>query len=243
MIAFDRPWIIGHRGNPRGAMENTLPSFMAALDAGARGVELDVRLSRDGRLFVYHDGDFRRLLGIPGSIESRTSDEIRGLVFPGTALRIPELEDVLVALSDRDAVALVELKTPSVLSGDLLRTVVATVERTRTHDRVAFLSFCHAGMLTLRQMLPGVSAAPIFEFAPGIDTALFVAKDWIVLEAKAVTPRWMDAMTRSGVRVACYGVDTAECDARLDTLGVGLRISDDVGALVLRRRASAGAAA
>lgn len=50
-----RPWIIGHRGFPLRAPENSLPSFEAAIQAGVDGVELDFHASSDGILFCAHD--------------------------------------------------------------------------------------------------------------------------------------------------------------------------------------------
>jgi glycerophosphoryl diester phosphodiesterase len=47
--------VIGHRGAPRVAVENTVAAFRAAADQGADGVELDVRRSADGRLALLHD--------------------------------------------------------------------------------------------------------------------------------------------------------------------------------------------
>lgn len=53
--AARRPQVVGHRG-ARGLMpENTLPSFLAALDAGVDAVELDVLLTREGVPVVWHD--------------------------------------------------------------------------------------------------------------------------------------------------------------------------------------------
>ncbi len=45
----------GHRGAPEITCENTLESFKAAIDNKMDGVELDVQLSHDGELIVYHD--------------------------------------------------------------------------------------------------------------------------------------------------------------------------------------------
>ncbi|MEO5743864.1 MAG: glycerophosphodiester phosphodiesterase family protein [Terracoccus sp.] len=47
--------IEGHRGARGLVVENTLPSMTAALDAGVTGIELDVRMSADGQLVVWHD--------------------------------------------------------------------------------------------------------------------------------------------------------------------------------------------
>ncbi len=47
--------VIGHRGAPRAATENTLDAFRAAVALGADGIELDVRRTADHRLVVHHD--------------------------------------------------------------------------------------------------------------------------------------------------------------------------------------------
>ncbi|MFN0205730.1 MAG: glycerophosphodiester phosphodiesterase [Planctomycetota bacterium] len=239
MIPFNRPLIIGHRGFPSAAIENTIPSFQAAIESGARGIECDVRATRDGRPVVFHDEETRRLLGIPGTIRARTSDEIRSLTFPGTDIRIPDLEDILILAEENDAIALVELKGEPLVEITLVRAAIAAVERTRTHGRVAFLSFSHAGIVNLRALAPEIPAAPIFEHTPGIDAALFVGSGWIVIEANAATPRFMEQMRHAGVEVACYGVDSVECDRRLDEIGVGLRITNRPDLLSSGRRALA----
>ncbi len=54
-IQSDKPLLIGHRGAPSMAPENTMASFRAALDAGLDGLEIDVHRTRDGVLAVHHD--------------------------------------------------------------------------------------------------------------------------------------------------------------------------------------------
>lgn len=51
----ERPVVIGHRGAPHEAPENTPASFAAAADAGAGWVELDARLNADEIVVVHHD--------------------------------------------------------------------------------------------------------------------------------------------------------------------------------------------
>lgn len=51
------PLILGHRGSPRRARENTLEAFALAREEGADGVELDVHRTADGALIVHHDAD------------------------------------------------------------------------------------------------------------------------------------------------------------------------------------------
>ena len=52
--------VVGHRGAPNKAPENTLASFEAAIAIGVDAIELDVHLSRDGHLIVIHDAALDR---------------------------------------------------------------------------------------------------------------------------------------------------------------------------------------
>lgn len=56
-----KPTIIGHRGASAHAPENTAPAFDLALEQGAEGVELDLQLSRDGEIVIYHDHKLAKL--------------------------------------------------------------------------------------------------------------------------------------------------------------------------------------
>ncbi|HEC92012.1 MAG TPA: hypothetical protein ENI51_03310 [Candidatus Atribacteria bacterium] len=57
------PLIIGHRGAKGIAPENSLSGFKKAVELGADGVELDVHLSKDNQLVVFHDMGLKRLTG------------------------------------------------------------------------------------------------------------------------------------------------------------------------------------
>ena len=61
--------IYGHRGASGYAPENTLEAFELAAKQGAAGVELDVHLSKDGKLAVIHDASLWRTCGIDLYIE------------------------------------------------------------------------------------------------------------------------------------------------------------------------------
>ena len=55
LATFEKPLIMGHRGFQARYPENTMVSFLAAVDAGAQFVELDVTLTRDNQVVVMHD--------------------------------------------------------------------------------------------------------------------------------------------------------------------------------------------
>jgi len=98
-----------HRGlHGPGAPENSLAAFRLAAGAGY-GAELDVHLTRDGRLAVLHDSSLCRVCGADGIVEELTSAELNGFRLCGTEEKIPFLEEVLPIFAGR-APLLIEIK-------------------------------------------------------------------------------------------------------------------------------------
>ncbi|XP_048837157.1 glycerophosphodiester phosphodiesterase domain-containing protein 5 [Brienomyrus brachyistius] len=67
------PALIGHRGAPMLAPENTQMSFQKAMEAGGNGLETDVVISYDGVPFLMHDTTLRRTTNIQEVFPNRTS--------------------------------------------------------------------------------------------------------------------------------------------------------------------------
>ena len=74
-----RPLVVGHRGVPRLHQENSLAGFRRAVTLGVPAVELDVRLTADGRAVVFHDHALARLTGHPGDVDDLTWDQLSRL--------------------------------------------------------------------------------------------------------------------------------------------------------------------
>jgi glycerophosphoryl diester phosphodiesterase len=102
---------IAHRGLHAahdGRPENSLAAFEHACALGFPA-ELDVRLTRDREVVVFHDRALRRLTGAAGRVEDRTLAEIRGLRLHGSREPVPLLREVLDLVHGRVPL-LVELK-------------------------------------------------------------------------------------------------------------------------------------
>ena len=76
-VSDRRPLRIGHRGASGYCPENTMASFKKAAELGADLIELDIRLTRDGRLAVHHDPDIKRTTNGKGLIKDFSSSELR----------------------------------------------------------------------------------------------------------------------------------------------------------------------
>ena len=130
---------IAHRGLHAahdGRPENSLAAFAHACALGFPA-ELDVRLTRDGQVVVFHDRSLRRLTRAAGRVEERDAAEIRALRLLGTGERVPLLREVL-ELVDGRVPLLVELKS-SPLWPALEPAVIAALDGYR--GEVAIQSF------------------------------------------------------------------------------------------------------
>jgi glycerophosphoryl diester phosphodiesterase len=144
--------IIGHRGTPSCAAhpENTLQAIHAALEAGADGVEIDVRATSDGALVLAHDPDLGRVLGSgagTGPVVARTTlAAIRTQRLPNST-RIPTLSEALDLAADNHAWVVTEVKpeTGGVAGSRTARLLTSLLNDRRAQrpaaDRVTTSSF------------------------------------------------------------------------------------------------------
>ena len=77
-----------------GIPENSMAAFREAIRAN-KGIELDVHLTKDKKIAVFHDDSLKRMCKVSGTIEEKTWEELKNLRLLETAEPIPLLEDVL----------------------------------------------------------------------------------------------------------------------------------------------------
>lgn len=93
--------VIAHRGNRVAAPENTVVALRQAVDLGADGLEIDVRVTRDGVPILMHDATLERTTTGRGRVDEVAMGEIRGLSVRGPGgsaaakVPVPTLEEVL----------------------------------------------------------------------------------------------------------------------------------------------------
>lgn len=105
--------MFAHRGyhcSERGIPENSVKAFRAALAKGY-GIEIDLHLTKDGRLVVFHDDTLERMCGRTDIIEELTYEELKSCHLLGTSETIPLFTDVLSLVKGRVPL-LIELKIP-----------------------------------------------------------------------------------------------------------------------------------
>ncbi len=100
---------VAHRGDPAGAVENTLEAVSRGAALGADAVEVDLRLTADGVVVLNHDADLNRLWNQPAAVADLDFAALRELVP-----RIPTLEEALAAVAPHGVPLVLDVAEPAV---------------------------------------------------------------------------------------------------------------------------------
>lgn len=160
-IEFPTPLLLGHRGAKNYAPENTLVAFNLALEQGADGVELDVKLSADGHVMVHHDVTVDRTTDGTGRVSELPLSALRDLdagsffseKFRGE--KIPTLDEVFESIGKR-AFINVELTNYATPRDELVQKVCELVRRHALQERILFSSFFAGNLKKAARFLPEV---------------------------------------------------------------------------------------
>ena len=213
----DLPLRIAHRGIPRRARENTLPSFEAALAADADGIELDVHATVDGVVVVHHDPHLRGGL----EIASSSWDAVRGAAS-SAGVEIPTLADVCALVGDRVEL-FVEIKGAGIERS--VRAVLAA-----HGGRSAIHSFDRAAIARLSRLDRRRRLGLLFEEHVPDVAAMLAAHG--ALDAwphhTLVDAPLVESVHRAGGRVIAWTANAPRDIERLTTLGVDGICTDDV---------------
>jgi glycerophosphoryl diester phosphodiesterase len=228
------PLAISHRGLRAAAPENTIPAFLAAVDAGAQAVELDVHASSDGILFVHHDASPappESAAGVSRSFAGMLSDDVSKISLAG-GVAIPALDDVIEAIDGRAGI-FIEAKAQGIEE-----TLVRCLKRhIRRIDQLAVHSFDHRIIRKITGLFPSVRT--------GILQVSYLIDSCAALRLAGASDLWqhtdfVDAALVSGVhacrgRVIAWTPNTHAEWERLELLGIDGICTDFVDEFVRQR--------
>jgi glycerophosphoryl diester phosphodiesterase len=245
-----RPIVVAHRGAPLIEPENTIPSFEAAVAAGADAVEFDVRLSADGRPVILHDAAVDRTTDGHGLARDLTVAELERIAIPrgdGDPTTVPTLEETLATLSGRIGVdiELKQLPGEPDFDPDVDRLVEATL---RTIDVVDFVgpvllsSFNPFALDAARRRAPdvplGLLTDPSVEVAVALGFASEHAYDWLLPPVPRVVEAGERIVARAhdaGLRIGTWNTEDPEEARMLMGWGLDAIATNDPAAIVAAR--------
>jgi len=238
--------VFGHRGGSRLAPENTFAAFDRGVAEGVDGLELDVRLSRDGQVMVCHDARVDRTTNTTGAIADMTASELgrvdagywftlgdHSYPFRSRGFGVPTLADVLARYPRHPVIVEMKDNTPA-----MAHATVDVIRAAGALERVCLGAFQSAVLRHARRLAPeaasGASSAEVLR-------AMFAARAGLLppfrryqalqvperrKRLRVVTPHFVRAARRAGVPVQVWIVDRVEEIRRLLDWGAEAVITD-----------------
>jgi|ADurb_Cas_03_Slu_FD_contig_81_782236_length_5604_multi_2_in_0_out_0_4 glycerophosphoryl diester phosphodiesterase len=225
--------VIAHRGASAYYPENTMPAFRAAIDMRADMVELDVQLTADGEVVVFHDENISRCTDGRGRIADYPFIRLRKLDAGGwfhkkfTGERIPALTEVLALCKDRIAVN-IEVKTEAVtdaVSGGIEERCLKIVDETGMREHVVYSSFDSRAILHFKQIDALTPVAVLYEKKQhGLrlpsEIVQCLGADAFNCSLRELGEKWLSDLKLHGIPVHIYTVNDEKNMRRLLDLGI-----------------------
>ena len=258
MQRAERPLIIAHRGASAHAPENTLAAFRMAMDAGADGVEFDVRLSKDGITVVVHDRNLKRVAGRTELIADLTAQQLAridvGSHFNRTHAKrareefrgegIPRLDHVLGLFATSGTVH-IELKIDKKRElKPLVDAVCGSIHDSPALARIVISSFRLTAIAEAKHVLPSVRTSALF--SPSI--MLFIKRrrhmislarafgaNELSIEHSLLTPKLAKIAGEIGMPLNIWTCDNVKWVDRAIKLGVSAVMTNDPAKLLSYR--------
>lgn len=160
-IVFSLAWmqveIVAHRGASDEAPENTLAAFRLGWEQGD-AVELDLHLTKDGKIAVLHDATTKRTAGVDKPVAGQTLEELKALdagswkAKTWAGEKIPTLQEVLDLLPEKKRL-FIEIKCGPEVLPELKRTIDAEPKKA---ERLTIIGFGYDTMLQAKKLFPRI---------------------------------------------------------------------------------------
>ena len=242
---MEYPLVIAHRGASGMAPENTMAAFTRALDVGADAIELDVRLTRDGRVVVIHDRRLERTTTGRGFVGTYALKELKsldagswfGAKFGGE--HIPTLDEVFDGLPG-DFLIYVELKARGYGAWPLAARVIELMRRFNRWDSTMIASFNPLAMAYVRAAEPRITRGYIWSSRHPLPLRArwlspLVNPHWLAPDRQTLTLEILSRFHAMGKPVAAWDMDASADMGRLKHMGLDAAVTDHPEALVRQR--------
>lgn len=221
-----RTQITAHRGYSAVAPENTMYAFEEAVGIGADYIELDVQLTADGQLVVFHDNTIDRTTDGKGKLSKYTYEELQefsaGSWFSKDGMfddaKIVLFSDVLECVGN-DILLNIEIKN----HGDIVRTAEKTVEVIEEYgiERSCYVtSFSYKALKTVKKLNPKIKTGLIANIATSTSFSQLKYIDAVSLNYIFINQSVVNMAHQNGKRVFVWTVDNRSDIQHMIAMGV-----------------------
>jgi glycerophosphoryl diester phosphodiesterase len=219
--------IYAHRGCSGTHPENTIAAFRAAAELPVYGVELDVHLTKDGRVVVIHDEKINRTTNGKGYVKDMTLEELQSFDAGSWFSEewadetIPTLGEVLDVFQDTSHRLNIEIKSDVFPYDSLVDKVVNSAAKRGMTDRILISSFNHEDVLKAVRETEIESAILTSQIYVDVyDYARVIGTNRIHVSLPAAFRRMTTDALRKGAIVYVYTVNDVEYADQLQHIGV-----------------------
>ena len=231
--------IVGHRGSQWG-VENTRAAFINGANAGAWGLECDIRVTADGSFVVSHDDNYKRLGGPETKIADMTTEAVlstrltskrHGITYAGTPCTLGEFLDIC---NEYNVVPVVEVKVCTSIHSntkaenepvfDGIPALINLIDQKGCSDRAVIISFMPGVVDFIHRHYPDITVQVLAGDGDGtidewVDWCIERKMDLDVVHT-IVTKQAVDRMHAAGLKVNVWTVDNIEDFDRVKAAGV-----------------------
>ncbi len=206
------------------APENSLEGFILAIDKGVEWVELDVRVSKDGKAVVIHDDSLQRLASNSKKVADMTMDELLAIRLHSGA-SICSLQKALEALS-KSVGLMIELKT--VQSADAVEEALRAQTKTQSH--IVVTSFSAKALSEFHKRMPEVPTAKLRRWWPFVSERMRrrCGIQFVGLRRNWVHRSIITQLHRKGLKVYAYTIDDQQSLARAEKAGLDMVVRNSL---------------
>lgn len=213
-----------HRGASSLAVQNTLPAFEKAREAGARCYELDVHLSADKQLVIHHDYSLLSTAGVDVPISALTAAELKQIPlknsFSTESVYVPLLSEVLPMIAPELDLLNIELKNEEDRYPGLEQQLLTQLQHyPEIAPKILFSSFDYHSLKRLRSLSKNARIG-LLTRSFDVSQALSLQAESVHLNYMRLTGEILECCHQNRLKVYCYTVNSKETASQLEQLGV-----------------------
>jgi len=196
--------IFGHRGAAGLVLENTAESILTAIRAGVCCVEIDVWMTTDGEIVLFHDAYLERLTGHQGFIRDLDYASVQKIRLKNNA-SIPTLKEVIIIAKTHGIKLLVEVK-----SEDAINETLSILKNNMSQKAFIIGSFFHEPIQDIKIRYPNMQTSIMLEGVPvGFDDYLkYVNPDYVTMSVQSYNDYLIQAVKQQGRKLIFYTINT-----------------------------------
>ncbi|MFA6890618.1 MAG: glycerophosphodiester phosphodiesterase family protein [Sphaerochaetaceae bacterium] len=229
-IDHDHFLVFGHRGCPKANPENTLPSFAACIKGHVPGAELDVHLTKDGKLVVAHDFSLSRTAHTETVIEETDFADLEKEnvgKYQGKHERIPLLAEVF-SMGKGKLYFDIEIKDNNLRGKGLEPLLWKTIRAYGMENSVLVSSFNPLSVRRFNKVSKkAVDTGVIYSSEKGIPRVIRGGRCRHIAHATFLKPDWREVRKRESLPVIPWTVDDELAITQMQDIGVSGLISND----------------